>query len=253
MPRTPSVKQTTSQRKPARKTAPRAKRPPDSKADSSDSGGDATLAYERVRDLLIQDVVSGYFPPGFRLAISALTQRYGTSPTPVRAAVNELLGRGLLTATPRQGARVRAIDENYIVDVYELHSAVVGILIPRCVRYISNADIEVLEELLQAFEAAVRSTTLRSILEANRRFHRFMYGISRNQEAINVMEHTSLLLDALRTTFGFGQARLRNMNSSHRKLLDALAARDAEAALSIFHAAHDEALRDVLAMVKRAK
>lgn len=219
---------------------------------TSEKSLEARTAYGRVRDALIQDILSGHLPPGTRLTIAPLTRRYGTSSTPVRAAIQELQGRGLITALPHHGARVRAIDEDYITNVYEVRRAILGILVPRCIRFMSDAHLEHVEGLASAFERCVRQGELRAILEANRRFHDAIYELAGNPEAFNVMQQTWFLVDALRMKFGFGPTRLNNMIAGHRAMIEALRRRDAGKAHQIFQDASDGAMEDLLALARSA-
>jgi DNA-binding GntR family transcriptional regulator len=141
---------------------------------------------------------------------------------------------------------VRAIDEDYVRDHYELRRAVLGVLLPRVVRFISNADLEALAALEAAFEAAVASGALMPILEADRQFHAAVYGLARHPEALEVMHRTWLLIDALRLRFGCGEGRLAGVVAMHHALLVALARRDAEAATRLFQETNDSGLADLL-------
>ncbi len=51
-------------------------------------------------------VLSGEFPPGFRLDEAALAERFGVSRTPVREAIRLLASTGLIEVKPRRGASV---------------------------------------------------------------------------------------------------------------------------------------------------
>ena len=209
---------------------------------------DRRTAPVRVRERLRQDILSGHAAPGARLVVAALARRYGTSAMPIRAALQELQGQGLVTVHPHQGARVRAIDAAWIADVYELRGAVLGALLPRCVRLASDADFDTIAILAAAFEAAVAGRDLARMLETNRRFHHAIYALARNAEALAVMDRTWLLVDALRMRLGFGPGRLDTALRVHADMLAALRRRDAKAALRLFRSASDAAMRDLIAL-----
>ena len=60
---------------------------------------------QRIRD----DIVAGRLAFGDRLTIDALANRYEVSHMPVREALRELQGDGLVVIEPNRGARVRTI------------------------------------------------------------------------------------------------------------------------------------------------
>ena len=210
---------------------------------------DRRTALARVCERLRQDILSGHAAPGTRLVVAGLARRYGTSPMPIRAALQELRGQGLVTIHPHQGARVRVLDAAWIVDVYELRGAVLGALLPRCVRHVSDAGLDAIAALEADFEKAVAVGDLAGILEANRRFHHAVYALAGNPEALEVMDRTWLLVDALRMRLGFGPGRLETVLRVHANMLAALHRRDAEAALQLFRDASNAAMHDLVALV----
>jgi DNA-binding GntR family transcriptional regulator len=211
---------------------------------------DRRTAPDRVSERLRADILAGAFPPGARLVVAALARRYGTSAMPIRAALQELQGHGLVTQHPHQGARVRAIDAEWIENVYELRGAVLGILLPRCVRFACDADLDAIARLDAAFREAVGTGDLPRILDSNRRFHHAIYALARNPEALEVMDRTWLLVDALRMRLGFGPRRLASVLKTHAEMLTALRKRDATKATTLFQSASNAAKHDLVALAQ---
>jgi DNA-binding GntR family transcriptional regulator len=65
----------------------------------------ATSVYDRLR----ADLLAGEMEPGSKLAIEALAERYATSPTPLREALNRLISDGLVERREQRGFVVPAI------------------------------------------------------------------------------------------------------------------------------------------------
>ncbi len=76
----------------------------------------------RVRDLLEEAILEGELKPGERLRAEALAQRFGTSRTPIREALLQLEGQGLVEVEPNRGAVVRAFDRDDLLDLYEVRA-----------------------------------------------------------------------------------------------------------------------------------
>ena len=73
-----------------------------------------TSTADNIGQRIREDIVSGVLGFGERITIDALATRYQVSHMPVREALRELQGEGLVVSEPNRGARVRAIDVNFI-------------------------------------------------------------------------------------------------------------------------------------------
>ncbi len=51
-------------------------------------------AYEQIRDILREEIISGKIPPDTRLKKAEIADRFGVSPMPVREALQWLKGEG---------------------------------------------------------------------------------------------------------------------------------------------------------------
>lgn len=65
----------------------------------------ATNLYDQLRT----DILGGLLEPGVKLAIEALTERYGVSATPLREALNRLISDGLVERREQRGFVVAGI------------------------------------------------------------------------------------------------------------------------------------------------
>ena len=82
--------------------------------------------YRRITDSLRMAIVTGEFEPGQRLKMSDLIQRFGTSQGPIREALQQLQGEGLIKIKPHRGAQVRSIDRQFISDIYRIDARLFG-------------------------------------------------------------------------------------------------------------------------------
>jgi len=71
---------------------------------------------QRIRD----DILAGELAFGTRITTAELAQRYGVSQMPIREALRELRGEGLVTMEPNRGARVRAIDPDFVGNIFDI-------------------------------------------------------------------------------------------------------------------------------------
>ena len=80
-------------------------------------------SYQRVTNLLRTEILAGDIPLGGRLIMTAIAERFGVSVQPVREALQQLEGEGLVEMIPNHGARVRQLDRNRLVHSSEIGEA----------------------------------------------------------------------------------------------------------------------------------
>src|SRR5215212_6278066 len=76
----------------------------------------------RVSEELREAILSGEYGPGERLRTASLAKRFGSSRTPVREALVQLEGEGLVDIEPRRGALVRSFASSDLIDLYEIRA-----------------------------------------------------------------------------------------------------------------------------------
>jgi len=80
------------------------------------AGDDASKAAGALRRLRI-DIVSGQLAPGTKLSFAALTVRYRVGLSPLREALCQLVGGGLVTLESQRGFRVAAVSAAELADL----------------------------------------------------------------------------------------------------------------------------------------
>jgi len=190
---------------------------------------------DRIRD----DIVAGALSFGSRLTLDRLAARYSVGHMPVREALRQLQGEGLVVLTPNRGARVRAVDIDFVRNIFDLRIAIEALLARRAAERIERGQIARLEALQAEFEARARARDFTALLTVNRDFHNVINEAARNPEAAAVLDRHWRLIAALWNVYGYGENRAAGVISDHRQIIAALAARDADVAacLAMAHAA----------------
>ncbi|MBU2867636.1 GntR family transcriptional regulator [Pacificibacter marinus] len=202
----------------------------DSETHTGDALGETT--YSRVRKALLADIVNGHFEPGARLKIAELSKRYGLSQMPIREALQQLQGEGLVVIMPHKGASVRALDHRFLTDVYEIRIALSGIYYRDAVAF-ADAEFDAkLEEIQKGFDVAMERENVSDCNECNRQFHFEIESRCLNEEAVRAGMRYKRLTGSLRDLFGFQIERLRDISGEHWAIINAIKARDTEAAIA---------------------
>jgi len=133
------------------------------------SGQDINLR-EQVFQQIRGEIIAGHALPGSMYSVPSIAESLGTSTTPVREAMLELVQLGLIEPHRNRGFRVTApsVDETRDIfdmrEVLEVHAATV-------VTQNKSADLSGLKTIADEIAAAVDARNFRAYLMADRKFH----------------------------------------------------------------------------------
>ena len=210
--------------------------------------GKVETTYQRITNLIRNEIIGGGMPPGSRLTMTALAVRYGVSVQPVREALQQLEGEGLVEMIPNAGARVRALDRDRLNHAHEIGEALETFLTRQFAEEASLSSIRHLEALQVEHDEATATMDWAWIDAANRAFHNFINTHGGNLEAAGLISRYYGLSESLMNSRGRDTAFAQRVRTEHHALLDAFRRRDAEAAARI-NTAH---VRGTLAVVMAA-
>lgn len=209
--------------------------------------------YQRVTNLLRTEIIAGEIPLGGWLRMTAIAERFGVSVQPVREALQQLEGEGLVEMIPNHGARVREIDRNRLVYSHEIGEALESFLARQFAEEASLSSLRKLEALQVEHDAAIEAMDWARIDAANHAFHRFINTHGGNLEAADLIARYYGLSESLMNKQGRDAAFADRVRSEHHALLDAFRRRDPDAAAKI-NAQHVRGtLGDVLAAYEATK
>ncbi len=202
---------------------------------------------QRIRD----DILAGAIPFGARLTIDELAARYGVSHMPVREALRQLHGEGLVVTERHRGARVRTIDAAFVENLFDIRGALETLLAKRAATRCTAADLTTIAAIEERLEAAVARAAYAEVLAQNRAFHSAINAAAANPDAEAILDRQWLLVAALWRRHGYGPERFSGVASDHRALLRALSNRDPDAAEALMTAHVIKAKQELLARMAR--
>jgi DNA-binding GntR family transcriptional regulator len=206
-----------------------------------------------VSERLRHDIIAGSFPFGGRLKIDDLASRYATSHMPIREALRQLHGEGLIDFEPNKGARVRAVDADFVRDLFDLRIALEAMLTRRAAQRITSAQLEDLERTEAELEAQAAQGDYAGVLRANRRFHATINDAAGNVEANRVIDSHWNIIVGLWQRHGYGPERVAGVISDHQQLLYSLSQRDSEGAAILATAHAAKARNEILKRMDAAR
>lgn len=192
----------------------------------SDITGLSATTATRVAADLRRRILHGELKPGQRLKIDDLASLCAVSHMPIREALRELEGEGVLDVVPHRGAVIRGVDATYVRNIYDLREAIEGMLTERCTENIDRDGVARLEKSALAYERAAGRRNTAALLASNRDLHDTINAAAANPEAVRVLAQGRLLIEALRLRFGYGPGRVDEVIAEHRALVRAIGKRD---------------------------
>jgi DNA-binding GntR family transcriptional regulator len=195
-----------------------------------------TCMRDRIRDVLVGRILDGTYAAGTQLKELSLAREFNVSQTPIREALRELEGSGLVTSERFRGTRVRGADFAEMRESYELRTMLEVRSVTLAAPY-SDKLLADFDEHIVAMDVAVKANDSEGYIDAALRFHRRLVEGSRNRTFLSVWD--SLLWDirgriALRRLAERGRS-LGSLAGLHRELLNRLRAQDLEGAAEQVH------------------
>jgi DNA-binding GntR family transcriptional regulator len=195
----------------------------------SDSDRPAALtdwAYKIIKD----DLLRHDTPPGRQLHVEALAEQLGISRTPVREALLKLERDGLVHVVPRVGFFVSELSYEDIMELFELRELIETWAAERAARFLTAADLERMEQLIQESVWAVEQGDLSRFLEIDVEFHNLLIERSDNRRLVSMLEGVRDLMFRERIFSLRSQENIQASLGEHRRILEALSRRDGERA-----------------------
>ena len=186
---------------------------------------------DRVRDLIHQRVLS----PGDWIDEQALCVQLDISRTPLREALKVLHGENLVELVPRRGCRLRALEDDELLELFPVMASLEGLCANLAARKLDAADIDSLERIHARLEACADAGDVDSYYEANREFHLAVQNLAGNRWLQRITGELRNVLVLARHRQLTVPGRLRASLEEHRTIMRALKEGNAEAASKAMH------------------
>jgi len=181
---------------------------------------------EVVYDLLRQEILEGFHPPGERLVIDELASRIGVSQIPIREAMRQLEADGFITIAPHVGATVTDLDASFIYEVFALLESMEVICSQTACKRVTDDQLNELSAMIDEMEESVDSPNVWS--QQNKEMHLFLCDIAKTELVRKMMLKTfdhwdRLRFHYLKDVLGY---RIHEAQAEHKQILAALKKRD---------------------------
>ena len=187
-------------------------------------GSRADFVKSRIRE----GIRGGRYQPGERIRESEVAEWLNVSRTPVREALRRLESEGLLTFVSWRGVVVRELDRQQVSELYAMREILEGAAARLAARHISEAELDVLDMLLETADKVGDEPT--KLADLNRQFHQAIQSAAHNRYLTESLEQHRGTLALLRGTTYAVEGRPEAAASEHRAIVKAIRDRNPEKA-----------------------
>lgn len=207
-----------------------------------------SLTYE-THNRLRTDIIQGAIRPNERLIAADLAEKLNISRTPVREALQLLEAEGLVVAVKR-GYMVREHTSDEIREIYEVRSALEGMAARLVAIRASDEAIQAIEDI-GAHHDELASVERSRLVDLNDQFHAAIVEASTNERLGRINRRNSEHFFNYKIAELYTDAEALASVRGHAAIVEALKARDADAAEKAAREHSDEAMGVTLSKIRR--
>lgn len=130
-----------------------------------------TTVAEQAADALRRKIMAGELPEGFQLRQDALAAEFGISRIPVREALVQLEGEGLVRIVAHKGAVVSGLSIAEIKELFMLRGLLEPLLLKRSAPKLTDADFADIDAILAEYKQELHTQHPTRWGELNTRLH----------------------------------------------------------------------------------
>jgi DNA-binding GntR family transcriptional regulator len=204
----------------------------------------------RVYEILREKAINYDLRPGTHVNEAALAAELNVSRTPVRAALNRLASEGLMTIVPNKGFFRQPLDIDVIRSLFEVRMAIEILSVRLLCERASLEEIRAIRNEWNRIKPPASDAAAELVVEADEAFHLALARASRNKELLRLLGELNARIRYIRTV-AMERPRFRDGSFvDHNRIIDAIEARDAEAAADLMSRHIRLTLDDVTVLVQ---
>jgi DNA-binding GntR family transcriptional regulator len=180
------------------------------------------LAQTQLRHLIAERlraaILANEFKPGDWLRQEQLAQQFGVSQTPVREALQDLVGEGVVERVPYRGIRVIEFTFTDLRDLYACRAFMEGLAARYAAQHITPKEIAELRRLVYEMATTFARKKWNEYRELNRQFHQVLYTASQHPFLIRALNQLWTAYPTMMLSNFPGPIRKRRTLNTHEHL-----------------------------------
>lgn len=208
---------------------------------------------EKVYDTLKELIIDGIIAPGERIIETDYASKFQISRTPIREAIRMLELEGLVETQSTGGVIVAMITENEISEVYKIRIALEGIILEEVINKAGEADIKLIEKLLEDTKKALENDNVNEIFELFSKFNATLYDIAALPKVTSMISNINLYLKRFRKLSIENPERKEDAFEDHITIIETIKEKNLDKALKINRAHLEKSMNFVLSKLAKNK
>lgn len=185
-----------------------------------------TTIKQQVHDIIKENILNGTFAQGEWLQEKKLAEILNVSRSPVREALKELVGEGLLEDIPNKGVFVRRFTMKDIDNIFELREVLEKYAIKKIIEIGTDEEIQDLVHLFNQMEDSYNKGDLYDYYKIDTNFHSMLYDMCKNDILNNMISGILPVIQPTKINHNAGMVRFKNSLEEHRGIMEGIRDRD---------------------------
>lgn len=200
---------------------------------------------EQVYEIIKGKILSGEIKPGDWLQESKLAQNLNVSRSPVREALKELVGEGILENIPNKGVFVKILNKKDIYNIFEFRETMEKFAIEKAVDLATVEDVEALDKLYLRLVEIYNKNDVSEYCKIDTELHNILFAMSNNEIIYNIVNNVFPLLQPFRIISLSREGRFKESLEEHKGIIEGIKERNFEKAWR-YDSIHLKLARDVI-------
>lgn len=175
---------------------------------------------------LRERILNGEFKDGDPIIQEAIAEEYEVSRMPVREALRQLEGQGLVILKTHKGAVVTSMKREKVLELFDLRAMLECDLLARALPNFGPAEVAAAQAILDQLESAYHSDDIPKWGGLNWQFHRCLYLPANRPETLSIIEGINIQADRFIRLQLLVSGAIAMAEQEHRELLRLCAKQD---------------------------
>lgn len=177
-------------------------------------------------------ILNGELNPGDRIVETKFARELGISQTPIREAMHQLSGEGIVTIVPNKGPVIKELQKSDVFEIYSLRAAIEGLAIRIATQIASDEAVAELERFYTEMKVKLKDPSVDTLLQDSLYIHQSIIKLSKHERLINTYESISFQIALVNRILGRESTKQKEVDQ-HLELIEALKERNPDQAEKI--------------------
>jgi len=180
---------------------------------------------EQLVDYIKTQILNGELNPGDRVVETKLAKELNISQTPVREALRQLQGEGIIMIVPNRGPLVCDLKIEDVFEIYSMRSVLEGLAIRLATQLATDEEIAELEHYYNEMKSKLTNEKITHLLKESFYIHDTIIRLSRHNRLMQMYKSISFQIALVNRILGTYSTKEKEV-MEHWELIDALKRRD---------------------------